>query len=250
MTLSDIETVVADTPAARFLHYRLRYQVFCVETGFEDASRYPDGQEKDEFDECSVPFLVRNKRSGTWLATARLILPSEGVVPPIERYCNVSRNSVSFDQVAELSRLLVVPHVRRRWRYAKFSRTARPIGQSMSHLTNQEFLKTKEILSELLRAMSAYGLECGIPHAAFFITPALARILTRMKIDLTKIGSSVEHRGIRFPYLSEANQVYQALSMDSDCDNYGDTHLRPFNLASDGDGSFTSLAINDQQFGT
>jgi hypothetical protein len=30
--------------------FRLRYQVYCLEKGFEDAARFPDGCERDRYD--------------------------------------------------------------------------------------------------------------------------------------------------------------------------------------------------------
>ncbi len=211
MSSSDIEVVVADTNAARDLHYALRYQVFCIETGFEDASRFPDQQEKDEFDDSAIPFLVRCQHTGDWLATARLILSDDGNLP-IKRYCNVPRHTIPFDQMAELSRLLIATKVRRR---RSLSNKRQQPGFGVTALTqhgHRQRGQTARILRDLIRAMAAFGLDRGIPHAAFFITPALARILGRMQIDLTAIGGAVRHRGLRFPFISRATQVYDALT--------------------------------------
>jgi len=47
--------------------YALRYQVYCLETGYEDASAFPDGLERDGDDAHSVHGLVyyRARRDGT-----------------------------------------------------------------------------------------------------------------------------------------------------------------------------------------
>ena len=211
MSNSDVQVVVADTDTARRFHYQLRYQVFCLETGFEDASKYPDGLEKDEFDDRSEHFIVRSKSSGEWLATARLILPGEGALP-IERYCKVSRNCPPFAETAELSRLLIPTHIRRRNRGGKMVRTPGSARRSPSLVAYQDRQQTKKILVELIRSMAAYGLERNIPGAAFFITRALARILVQMGIGLRVIGNPCRHRGIRFPYISSAAEVYATLS--------------------------------------
>jgi len=44
------EAFLADTEPARQTHYRLRYQVYCRDTGWEDAARFPDQMERDEHD--------------------------------------------------------------------------------------------------------------------------------------------------------------------------------------------------------
>lgn len=211
MPISDVQVVVADTDTARRLHYQLRYQVFCLETGFEDASNYLNGQEQDEFDDRSVHFIVRSKRSKEWLATARLILPGERPLP-IVRYCDVPLHTLPFARTAEFSRLLIARHVRRRHGDEKTPRKRGSIKQSPTLVAYQERHQTKNILVALIRAMAAYGLERDIPGAAFFITRALARILTQMGIGLTAIGAPCRHRGIRFPYISRAEQVYSTLT--------------------------------------
>jgi N-acyl amino acid synthase of PEP-CTERM/exosortase system len=37
--------------------YKLRYQVYCIETGFEKPELYPDGIEFDEYDSQSFHYL-------------------------------------------------------------------------------------------------------------------------------------------------------------------------------------------------
>ncbi len=250
MSLCDVEVVVADTNAARDLHYALRYQVFCVETGFEDASRFPDKQEKDEYDENAIPFLVRCRDNGDWLATARLILPGDGSLP-IERYCNVPRHTIPFDQMAELSRLLISTEVRR----GRFSFRRRQIPESALRARSRDKrpqrLQTARILRDLIRAMAAFGLDRGIPHAAFFITPALARILGRMQIDLTTIGDAVRHRGLRFPFISRATQVYDALTRVAERD--GGVSTYPYSMFSESSAVVSARPSDEfehRQYGT
>ena len=75
------EAVVADTPVARRIHHRIRYQVYCLEHGYEDPARYPDGEERDDWDQHSVHFIVRDRLSGEWIGAMRLIKPVEGRLP-------------------------------------------------------------------------------------------------------------------------------------------------------------------------
>src|SRR6185369_820500 len=65
--------------------YRLRYQVYCVERRFLDATDYPDGREVDEFDEHSV-HLGLIAAEGTLIGTARLIKPNPHGFPMF-RHC-------------------------------------------------------------------------------------------------------------------------------------------------------------------
>jgi N-acyl amino acid synthase of PEP-CTERM/exosortase system len=75
------EVVVACTHVTRRIHHQIRYQVYCVEQGYEDPAQYPDQEEHDAWDEHAVHFLVRERSSGEWIGAMRLIRPLDGVLP-------------------------------------------------------------------------------------------------------------------------------------------------------------------------
>ena len=70
MIIPHLETILCDTEEARDLHYRIRHQVFCEETGFESAHDFPDDRETDRYDDSAVHFVVLDRFRG------RLIAPS------------------------------------------------------------------------------------------------------------------------------------------------------------------------------
>jgi len=69
------ETVTADTADLLLLAQKLRYQVYCIENGYEDAGAHPDAVERDGFDSHAVHGLLRHRSTGMALGTVRLILP-------------------------------------------------------------------------------------------------------------------------------------------------------------------------------
>lgn len=93
------ELIHADTDDLRREVYRLRYQVYVLETSFEHdedclCETGPGGEvvhlEKDAFDAHSDHYLVQHRRTGVYAATARLILPDPAGVNseyPIEQHC-------------------------------------------------------------------------------------------------------------------------------------------------------------------
>lgn len=95
------ELVPATTDALKLEFYKLRYQVYCLETGFEsaedrqsmlDAAGQSIYYEEDEFDHRSVHYLIRHKASQEYVATTRLILPNSqdiGAPFPIEIHCKL-----------------------------------------------------------------------------------------------------------------------------------------------------------------
>ncbi len=219
MPSNEFEIIVADTDVARRHHFQLRYQVFCLETGFEDPEKFPDQLETDEYDERSAHFLVRNTVSGRWRAACRVVLPGPEPLP-IEAYCRLS-DATPFPsaETAEVSRLLITNAARRRHRAGRFDPPQGRANRPSQRLTVQKRHETGTILKDLIRAIAGYCVEHGIPYTVFFITPALGRILTRMKIELRAIGGPSLYRGIRIPYLTHAAEVYQVLSQTRDREN-------------------------------
>ena len=69
------EIIRADTPELRDLAYLLRYQVYAHEHGFEKPEDHLKEREKDDYDERSLHILLRHRRSGIVVGTARLVLP-------------------------------------------------------------------------------------------------------------------------------------------------------------------------------
>jgi hypothetical protein len=45
MVIKNFEVILADDQWSRHIHHQLRYQVFCLETGYEDPAQFPDGEE-------------------------------------------------------------------------------------------------------------------------------------------------------------------------------------------------------------
>lgn len=211
---SHFEAILADNDLARRIHYHIRYRVYCLETGFESAEEFPDAEEKDEFDEQSVHFMVRAKRTGEWIAAMRLVLPEGGSLP-VERHTRIHPAHLrrgSRGRIAEVSRLSMVEGYRRRKQdkslpceyEANEGKEEVPAGFA-------ERRKEPEILIGLLRALFVYCREHDIDYLLFLTTRALARLLTRLNLRLELIGQAIEHRGLRYPYLLDAEDAYFSL---------------------------------------
>src|SRR5438105_13498660 len=67
--------IPADSDELRRRVFRLRHDVYCVENHFLDPLRYPDGLERDEFDDRALHWLLIQKSSGDAVGTIRLLPP-------------------------------------------------------------------------------------------------------------------------------------------------------------------------------
>lgn len=200
------EAVLADTEEARSIHYRIRYQVFCAETHFEDSKCFPDGLEKDAYDKNAVHFIVRHRATGRWIAAMRLVLGCHGPLPT-ERICDdldaCLVSPLNHDTVAEISRLCMVEEFRRRRHEGFFPYEVIDGRTGARALPNQERRKEPEILLGLMRALYSWSSRNGIEHCFFLITPSLARVIGRLHINLQAVGGPCEHRGTRVPYVAD-----------------------------------------------
>lgn len=204
MLIDRFVTVLADTPAARDLHFHLRYKVFCQETGFEDATRFPDKKETDGYDRYATHFLVWDRVGEEWVGAMRLVpgrhgrLPSESICAEPLAYLEESRH-----RSAEFSRLCILAKHRQSPASTFFG--LRPSGGGPQSAPTPVFYRQEdnEIFLRLLRASFEWGEAQGIDFCYFIVNPALARVLRRFGIPLEVVGRKVEHRGTRIPHRYE-----------------------------------------------
>lgn len=193
------EAVVADTDLSKRIHYRLRYQVYCLETGFEDPAAFGDSEESDAYDAHAIHFLVRCTTTGEWLAAARLVVREQGPLP-VETHCRIDASLLasigSLD--GEVSRLLIVRR--------------QSDGRAVRGLAGEDLLCSRtEILRRLLIGLCTRAQELGLYNLAFFLSPALRRILGRLGVDCAMIGDPCHHRGTRYPYAGNVPETLEAL---------------------------------------
>ncbi|HEY7166730.1 MAG TPA: GNAT family N-acyltransferase [Candidatus Binatia bacterium] len=186
------EVLLADTPWAKAIHYNLRYRVYCVERGYENPEAFPDGKERDHYDDFSRHFLIRSFESGEWLAALRIIkFPFEAL--PINRVSQIEKDrlpDLGNAQVAELSRLCAI------------APKARLAFDEIGPVTSW-------VSMAFMRAARAYALENNIRYLFVLIADSLARILNRAGIEFLPVGPMSEYRGKRRPYVHDVRLGYQ-----------------------------------------
>ena len=118
------KVVPATTDALRVEVYRLRYQVYCVETRFENPQDYPGKMERDSFDDRSVHVLLWHEGTRSWAGTVRLVLANDADPAasfPVEEACgsifsprHLGATPFPRETAAEVSRFAVSKEFRRR----------------------------------------------------------------------------------------------------------------------------------------
>lgn len=211
--------VPADSIALLREVYRIRYEVYCREMGFESPEDFPDGLESDAFDRRSRHCLLQHRATSTYAGCVRLIL-SDPETPtalfPFEQYCSHSLDrdiidpmSLPRDSFGEISRLTVTAQFRRR-----AGEQQHPHGKIMtgSVTTPGERRGYSHIAIGLYLAGAALGLRAGLASVFVMMEPRLARHLQLYDIHFTPVGNVVDYHGKRGPFHISRDQLLNHLS--------------------------------------
>ncbi|MFZ5844309.1 MAG: acyl-homoserine-lactone synthase [Pseudomonadota bacterium] len=183
-----IEVERVCTAAQRADHHRLRYQVYCLDRGFEPQECAADGEEHDAFDAHSVHFVAYDSTRQA-VGALRLVFPVAGF--PAAHVTRVDEQALAplAGKVVELSRLCL----------------RHPDG----HATGELF-QGSDVMLAMLHAAWRYCRNEGISHWLCLITPALERMLGRLQVPFEAVGDSCRYRGQRRPLLTDINQMMRA----------------------------------------
>lgn len=177
---------------------RLRYQVYCVETGFEDSSSFPDGYEFDEYDERSVCSLLVHKPSGTIAGTVRLILPDDDpVANPIpamsvsDALRDLGETVLPRHRTGEISRFAISKQFRQR----REDTLIPALYEGAGAAGDQRVIP--HITLGLMQAILRMSIERQVDDLAIVVEPALDRLIRKLGIYFAPVGPLIEHHGRR-----------------------------------------------------
>ena len=204
----------ADTPFGVALHQRIRYQVFCLDKGFEDAAAFSTAQETDAWDDRSAHFIVQNKKTRQWVAATRLVLPNQGRPLPADDMGIFDRQKLDVPDllVGEISRFCIIGN---RARVGGDS-DLQPDPDSLAAWgigaigKRQQF----EVTLGMIRAVGIYALKREL-NCIMLITDPFARMLRTLGVILRQVGPAIEHRGMRTPYLVEMRDSVMSMGRKS-----------------------------------
>ncbi len=203
------EVIRCDSPELIREAQRLRYQVYCVETGFEDPADNPGGLETDAADDHSVHSLLLHKPSGLVAGTVRLILPVDrrphGGLPAFtisERLLRYPPHVLPARLTAEISRFSISKEFRKRCDDGLYP--ADP-GLAKPDAIGRRALPS--ITLGLMRAIVQMTRDSGMSHVVAVVEPALVRLLLRLGIRFEQTGERVDYHGTRYPVYRDMSEL-------------------------------------------
>lgn len=219
--LKRIKFVEVDSEFLKEEIYRLRYDVYVSEFGFEKKEDHPSGQEKDIYDHHSVELAaIEQTDAGTEkvIGTIRLILHSEHGFP-IENVTpiNFADEKPPINRIAEISRLAVRRDYRRRQGdglYGVKSYVNASEGEILANSDIPQNVKVRiqpYLILGLFKEMYQVSKKLGITHWYMITEKKLWYALKRFDLIFRQIGEPVNYHGLRIPYLGIVEEIEQNL---------------------------------------
>lgn len=209
------EIVPATSESLKEEVFKLRYQVYCLEAGFENPKNYPQGLERDEYDDNSVHYLIKYKKFNTFAATTRLILPfkNNDRLFPIERFTQIDKkliDNIPRNHLAEASRFCVSKAFKRRKNEVG---TLTGIGaESISDYTESEKRVFPHLSIALFACLIKMSDDYRINHWYAVMELALIRFFTTIGVYFTGIGPLVEYHGKRQPCIIKVSDLLNGVA--------------------------------------
>lgn len=191
-TLKDEVTIeIAETRELVQQAYRLRYQVYCVDRGFEAGS---NGMEKDQYDSHSEHAVLRLRQSREVVGAVRLILPQphrpESL--PIRTLCEPGLlQHLPAAKTGEVSRFALV----------KQRHGVSPASCSLLRLA-------------LIQGALWLSVRAGHTHWTAMMEPTLLRLLRGTGLHFNPVGPLVEHHGMRQPSWCDLREAFDRMQRE------------------------------------
>jgi N-acyl-L-homoserine lactone synthetase len=197
----------ADTSESVLAAQRLRYQVYCVERGYEKSD---SGIEQDEFDIRSRHLVLRRRSDGAVVGTTRLVLYNPalpGDSYPTQRVCDASLlHCLPMPTTAEISRFAI-------------SKQLRGSSPALIRLA-------------LMEGVVRVSQPLGLTDWCATMEPCLLRLLQPSGIHFRPLGPLVEYHGLRQPCCANIRELLARMRAErpeiwafvtNDGQYYGDT---------------------------
>ncbi len=203
----DDEDVKKDT-------FRMRYEVYVDEFGFEKKEDHSDGLETDDYEDESIHFACLNENNSV-VGTIRLVLGSDKGFP-IEHAANTTfiGEKPHYSKIGEISRLTVTKDLRRRREDGMFG-VESYIKEKEGGILPDDGTIPKEmqgrknpvIVLGLYQVMFHESLRRGLTHWYMITEEKLYYALKKFGFLFHQIGDPVQYHGQRIPYLADIQEL-------------------------------------------
>lgn len=233
------ERLIADTQELQEEAFRLRYQVYCIENPYEDATRYPEGLEYDQYDQHSLHGVLRHRRSGATIGSVRWVLHKKkaGAASfPLFHVCRdllpLVSKTLPVERTAELSRFALSKHLRQQHCTSH--------GQRADELSQKGHSSAHTALGLVTLALQIAFVH-DIDYMVAAMEPTLIRLLSRFGLKFELMGPLINYHGLRQPCFAHLSTLIARVENEQP---------EVWRLMTDGGRAWPSAsAFEDREFG-
>ena len=199
------EVVFANTEELKQEAYKIRYNVYCEELGWEQQRS--SQIEIDAYDKFSYFCLLRHKRTGMYAGTIRMIIPptsSPRTKLPLEEHCldslefpELNPENCNIGSYSEVSRLCVRSEFRRRPNEQKKPFYIADWPHGVDPFSEEERRSFPSIAMGLYLGAVAVANMCKHEHIFVMAEVKLIRRLRRLGLPAQQIGKETDYHGMR-----------------------------------------------------
>ncbi|WP_321495870.1 PEP-CTERM/exosortase system-associated acyltransferase [uncultured Desulfobacter sp.] len=202
--------------------FRMRYEVYVDEFGFENKTDHPNGLETDEYEKESIHFACLNETDSV-VGTIRLVLHSDKGFP-IEHATklNFPGKKPAPEKIGEISRLTVSKDLRRRKEdgiYGVESYLRKKEGGVLPDdgTIPKEMAGRKNpiIVLGLYKVMIQESMRQGLSHWYMITEKKLYYALKKYGYLFHQIGEPVQYHGERIPYFADIHELLVNLKQEN-----------------------------------
>ena len=198
------------------LSYALRCRVYCEERGFLSIADYPDGIEKDEFDDHSLHFGSFDAE-GDMVGSVRMVLRSPLGFPMFD-HCAIDpiwRMKIeAIPNLFEISRLVVSRGCRRQADRGFYTIELPSNGGTPVHSVHSDRRERGSVAVSLFKAMYQAARRLHITHSLSAMELTLHRLLRRYHFPFEKIGPECDYFGRVTPFILDVTKTAERLATD------------------------------------
>jgi len=195
--------------------FRLRYEVYCNEMGFLEASDYPDGIETDDFDDQSFHFGSFNTNDDI-VGTVRLVHGRSIGALPMADHCELFPEQRArldaMPDLVEVSRLVVSRQYRRRAGDGQYGLSGLPAAPGAeAHSPFERRRIAYPTVLRLYRVMYHCLKQRGITHIVASMETTLYRVLRALRFPFSEIGPVADYYGPVRPFYLNLLELERSL---------------------------------------
>ncbi|WP_320041063.1 PEP-CTERM/exosortase system-associated acyltransferase [uncultured Desulfobacter sp.] len=194
--------------------FRMRYEVYVDEFGFENKADHPSGLETDEYEQDSIHFACLNETDSV-VGTIRLVRNSDKGFP-IEHATELRLpgQKPEPDKIGEISRLTVTKDLRRRKEDGMYGvesylkeKEGGILPDDGTIPKEMEGRKNPIIVLGLYQVMFQESLRIGLTHWYMITEKKLFYALRKYGFLFHQIGEPVQYHGERVPYFADIHEL-------------------------------------------